>query len=485
MPLMTGDQYRDSIRKIHRNSRVYIGGEKISNPLDHPIVIPAQNTAAMTYELAQDPEYVDLMTAYSPYTGSKVNRFTHIYQSIDDMVKKVKMARMLGQKTATCFQRCTTLDTANALFIVTYQMDKKLGTEYHKRFLTFLKEMQENDYHLGVAMTDAKGDRSLRPIEQPDPDAWLHVAEEKSDGIVIRGAKTSQTGSANAHYTFVAPTAAIRKGEEDYAVAAAVPTDAEGLYHIYGRNPGDDRKYEPNVMDMGNPKFSSQETLMVFDNVFVPWEKVFLYKEVEFAGRIPFLFGANHRQTYGGCKAGVSDVLIGAVKLIAEYTGIDKIPHIRDKITDMVTLTETIYSCGLATALEGEKMETGSYFVNQLLGNVCKLNVAELPFKIARLAVDICGGVLGDAPSGKDLLSPEIGKFVEKYMKGVAGVPTENRMRLLYLVQSLLFGFNSVGYVVESLHGAGPPQAQKSSLYRLVDFEHKKNLAKNIANIKD
>ena len=483
MSLMTGDQYRESIRKM--DSKVYIGGEKISDPLDHPFVIPAQNTAAMTYDMAQDPAHVDLMTAYSPYIKSTVNRFTHIYQSIDDMVKKVKMARFLGQKTATCFQRCTTLDTANALFIVTYQMDKALGTEYHKRFLTFLKEMQENDYHIGVAMTDAKGDRSLRPSEQADPDMWLHIVEEKSDGIVIRGAKTSQTGSANAHYTFVAPTAGMRKGEEEYAVAAAVPGNAEGLYHIYGRNPGDDRKYEPDSMEMGNPRFSSQETLLVFDNVFVPWEKVFLYKEVEWAGRIPFLFGANHRQTYGGCKAGVSDVLIGATKLIAEYTGIDKMPHIRDKITDMVTLTETIYSCGLATALEGEKMETGSYYVNQLLANVCKLNVAELPFKIARLAVDVAGGILGDAPGSKEFASPEIGKFVDKYLKGVAGVPTENRMRLVYLVQSLLFGFNSVGYIVESVHGAGPPQAQKSSLYRLVDWEHKKNLAKSLANIKD
>jgi len=483
MTLMTGEQYRESIRKM--KSTVYIGGEKIDDFLDHPVVIPAQNTASMTYEFAQDPECEHLMTAYSPYIDAKVNRFTHIYQNIDDMIMKVRMARFLGQKTATCFQRCTTLDTANALYIVTYQMDKALGTEYHKRFLTFLREMQENDYHLGVAMTDAKGDRSLRPTEQKDPDMWLHIVEEKSDGLVIRGAKTSQTGSANAHYTFVAPTAGLRKGEEEYAVACAVPGNAEGLYHIYGRNAGDDRKYAPDLMDMGNPRFSSQETLMVFDNVFVPWEKVFLCREVEFAGRIPFLFGANHRQTYGGCKAGVSDVLIGATRLVAEYTGIERLPHVRDKLAEMVALTETIYSCGLATALEGEQVETGSYYVNQLLGNVCKLNVAELPFKIARCAIDIAGGIVGDAPGGKDLMSPEIGKFVDKYLKGVEGVPTEYRLRMLYLIQSLLFGFNSVGYVVESLHGAGPPQAQKSSLYRLVDWDHKKKLAKDIAGIKD
>ncbi len=481
MTLMTGDQYRESIRKMDQT--VYIGGEKVSDPLDHPVVIPAQNTAAMTYEMAQNPEHEDLMTAYSPYIEGKVNRFTHIYQSIDDMVKKVKMARLLGQKTATCFQRCTTLDTANALFIVTYQMDKALGTEYHKRFLSFLKEMQEKDYHVGVAMTDAKGDRSLRPTQQPDPDMWLHIVEEKSDGIVIKGAKTSQTGTVNAHYTFVAPTAGLRKGEEDYAVACAVPGDAQGVYHIYGRNPGDDRKYEPDLIDMGNPRFSSQETLLVFDNVFVPWDKVFLCKEVQWAGRIPTLFGANHRQTYGGCKAGVSDVLIGATKLLAEYTGIDKIPHIRDKITEMVALTETIYSCGLATALEGEQVETGSYYVNLLLGNVCKLNVAELPFKIAKRAVDVAGGILGDGPGGKDFKNPEVAKFVNKYFKGVEGVPAEHRMRLVYLIQSLLFGFNSVGYVVESVHGAGPPQAQKSTLYRLVDWDYMTGLAKDLAGI--
>jgi 4-hydroxybutyryl-CoA dehydratase/vinylacetyl-CoA-Delta-isomerase len=281
----------------------------------------------------------------------------------------------------------------------------------------------------------------------------------------------------------VAPTAAMKKEDRDYAVAFAVPTDAKGMIHIYGRNPGDTRKMEKTPVDLGNYRFSSQETLLVFDNVFVPWERVFLFKEVEFAGQIPFLFGANHRQTYGGCKAGVSDVLIGAVKLLAEYNGLDKMPHIRDKIIDMVRLTETIYSCGLATAIEGEKTEAGSYFINQLLGNICKLNVAALPFEMARLAVDIAGGVLGTMVSEKDLRSPEIGKYVEKYFKGLPEVPTEHKMRLIYLIQNLLFGVNSVGYVVESVHGAGPPAAQKSSLYRLVNFEAKKNLAKDIAGI--
>lgn len=483
MALMNGAEYKESLRKL--KPVVYIFGEKIDNPVDHPIVKPSQNAMAATYELAFEPEYEDLATAISPITGGKINRFSHIYQNIDDMIKKVKMARVLGQKTATCFQRCTTMDTANALYIVTHEMDQKLGTNYHERFLKFLKEIQENDLAVGVAMTDVKGDRSLRPHQQADPDLYIHVVEERKDGIVVRGGKSNQTGAINCHYTFVAPTAAMREEDRDYALAFAVPAGAEGIIHIYGRQSCDTRRLEGSEIDVGNYEFGAQETLMIFDNVFVPWEKVFLYKEWEFAGRIPTLFGANHRQTYGGCKAGVSDVLIGAVSLLAEYNGLDRLPHIRDKLAEMVQLTETIYCCGLATALEGQKMPSGSYFVNLLLGNVCKLNVASLPYEMARRAIDIAGGLVGTIPSEKELRHPEIGKYVEKYLKGTPDIPTEHKMRITYLIQNLLFGTNSVGYVVESTHGAGPPQAQKSTILRLADFEHKKELAKRIAGIRD
>jgi len=483
MTLMTGDEYKESLRK--QKPVVYIFGEKIDNPVDHPLVIPSQNAIAMTYDLAHDPQYEELMTATSPFTGGKVNRFTHIYQGIDDMILKVKMARILGQKTCTCFQRCTTMDTANALFIATYEMDQKLGTEYHKRFLKFLREVQEKDLDIGVAMTDVKGDRSLRPHEQADLDLYLHVVEEKSDGIVLRGAKSNQSGSINCHYTFVAPTAAMRAEDKDYAVACAVPTDAEGIIHIYGRQSCDTRRLEDCKIDVGNYNYGAQETIMIFDNVFVPWERVFLCGEYEFAGRIPLLFGANHRPTYGGCKAGLSDVLIGAVMLLAEYNGLDKFPHIREKIVEMVQLTETIYSCGLAAGLEGQKMASGSYFYNMPLGNVCKLNVAQLPFEMARRAVDISGGLLGTVVSEKELRHPVIGKYVERFLKGKPGIPTEYKMRIIYLIQNLLFGANSTGYVVESVHGAAPPQAQKSTLFRLIDWEAKKKMAKEIAGIKD
>jgi 4-hydroxybutyryl-CoA dehydratase/vinylacetyl-CoA-Delta-isomerase len=483
MSLMNGDQYRESIRKL--KPVFYMFGQKIENPYDHPIVRASQNSYALTYDLACDPQYEDLMTATSNLTGKKINRFGQIYQSIDDMIKKVKMVRVLCQKAGTCIQRCPTMDTGNVLYMVTDEMDKKLGTEYHKRFLNFFREVQEKDLSVGVAMTDAKGSRALRPHEQADPDLYLHVVEEKSDGIVVRGAKSNQTGSINHHYTFVAPTAAVRAEDKDFALAFAVPCDAEGIIHICGRQPGDTRRLEDSQIDVGNCKYGCMESLMVFNDVFIPWERVFLYKEYEFAGRIPNLFGANHRATYGGCKAGMSDVLIGAVKLAAEYNGVDNFPHIRDKILDMVRLTETIYSCGLATAVEGQKMPTGSYFIDPLLANVCKINVAELPFEMSKLAVDILGGLVGTVVSEKELEHPEIGKYVDKYLKGIPNVPTEHKMRIITLIQNLLFGTNSVEYVVESVHGAGSPQAQKRSLNRLVDFEAKKRMAKEIAGIED
>jgi 4-hydroxybutyryl-CoA dehydratase/vinylacetyl-CoA-Delta-isomerase len=481
MSLMTGDQYKQSLRKL--NPVVYIGGERITNPVDHPMVIPSQNAIAMTYDLAHDPQYADLMTTTSFITGNKINRFCNIYKSIDDMVNKVKMVRLLGQKTGTCFQRCTTMDTANALFLVTSEMDKKLGTEYHQRFIKFLKEVEEKDLDVGVAMTDVKGDRSLRPFEQKDPDLFLHVVEEKKDGIVVKGAKTSQTGSINCHYTFVAPTQRMKKEDRDYALAFVVPTDAKGIVHIYGRQSCDTRKMENSSIDVGNRLFGAQETLMIFDKVFVPWDHVFLYKEVDFSGSLPNIFAANHRQTYGGCKAGVSDVLIGAVTLLAEYLGTDKMPHIQQKLVEMVRYAETIYSLGLATGLEGKKMPTGSYFVNMELANVCKLNVADLPFEMGKRAVEICGGLLATMPSEKDLYKPEIGQYLEKYLQGAGGAPAELKMRIIYLVQNILFGTNSVGYVVESMHGAGPPETQRSALRGLANFQAKKEIAKKLAGI--
>ena len=480
--MMTPYQYEESLRKLHL--KVYLQGELIDNPVDHPIIRPSMNSVKMTYALAQDPQYEDLMTAKSHLTGEKINRFTHLHQSTEDLVKKVKMQRLLGQKTAACFQRCVGMDAMNAVDSTTFEMDKKYGTEYHKRFTSFLLKVQENDWTVDGAMTDPKGDRSLSPSKQADPDLYVHVVEKREDGIIVRGAKAHQTGAINSHMILVMPTIAMGPDDADYAVSFVCPSDAEGIYYIYGRQSCDTRKLEGGDIDVGNKEFGGHEALMVFDNVFIPWASVFMCGETDFAGMLVERFAGYHRQSYGGCKVGVGDVLIGATALAADYSGASKASHVKDKLIEMTHLNETLYSGGIACSAEGHKTASGTYLIDLLLANVCKQNVTRFPYEIARLAEDIAGGLMVTMPSEHDLKHPEIGKVVEKYFKGVSDVPTVERMRVLRLIENITLGTAAVGYRTESMHGAGSPQAQRIMIARQGNLEKKKELAKEIAGIR-
>ena len=325
MALMNKEQYIESLRNL--DIKVYLFGELLENFVDNPIIRPSINSVAMTYELAHDPEHEDLMTATSHLTGEKVNRFTHLHQGTNDLVKKVKMQRLLGQKTAACFQRCVGMDAFNAIFSTTYEIDEKYGTEYHKRFTEYMKHVQKNDLTVDGAMTDPKGDRGLAPSKQEDPDLFLRIVEKREDGIVVRGAKAHQTGSINSHEHLIMPTMSMGPDDKDYAISFAVPSDAEGVYMIYGRQSCDTRKLEDNQLDVGNSEFGGQEALVVFDDVFIPNDMVFLCGETEFAGVMVERFAGYHRQSYGGCKVGVGDVLIGASALASEYNGVPKASH--------------------------------------------------------------------------------------------------------------------------------------------------------------
>jgi 4-hydroxybutyryl-CoA dehydratase/vinylacetyl-CoA-Delta-isomerase len=481
MMLKTGKQYEESLRQM--NFKVYVQGELVENPVDHPIIRPSMNSVKMTYELAEKPEYADLMTATSHLTGEKVNRFCHLHQSAEDLVKKVKMQRLLGQKTAACFQRCVGMDAINAVDSTTFEMDQKLGTNYHERFVNFLTRMQEEDWIVDGAMTDPKGDRGLAPSKQADPDLFLRVVERREDGIVVRGAKAHQTGAINSHWILTMPTIAMGPEDKDYAVAFVCPADAEGVLYIYGRQSCDTRKLEEGDIDVGNKQFGGHEALMIFDDLFVPWENVLMCGETEFSGMLVERFAGYHRQSYGGCKVGVGDVLIGASALATDYNGVAKASHLKDKLIEMVHLNETLYACGIACSSEGHKTASGTYLIDLMLANVCKQNVTRFPYEIARLAEDIAGGLMVTQPSEQDLRHPEIGHYVEKYFRGVASVPTEHRLRIMRLIENITLGTAAVGYRTESMHGAGSPQAQRVMIARQSNLEQKKELAKAIAGI--
>lgn len=480
LTMMTAEQYEESLRALH--CEVYLFGKRLESVVDNPFIRPSMRAVAKTYELAHDPKWSDLMTATSHLTGKKINRFTHIHQSVEDLVKKSKMGRLLGRETGCCFQRCVGLDALNALSIVTYNVDEKYGTDYNNRFKTYLKYVQERDLTCDGAMTDPKGDRSLPPHQQKDPDMYLHVVEENNDSIVVRGAKAHQTGAVNSHEIIAMPTVSMREEDKKYAVSFALPADTEGIKYVIGRQPSDTRKVEGG-MDQGNVLFGGHEAMVIFDDVIVPRERVFLYTEHDFSGQLVEKFASYHRQSYS-CKVGVGDVLIGAAQTIAEYNGCEKASHIKDKIIEMNHLNETLYCGCIACAAEGYREPSGTYSVNTLLANVHKQNVTRFPYEIARLAQDIAGGLLVTMPSEKDFNSLEPGKWLKKYYRGVYD-STENRMRILRLIENLTLGSAAVGYLTESMHGAGSPQAQRIMISRLVPMEEKQKAAKRLCGISE
>lgn len=309
--------------------------------------------------------------------------------------------------------------------------------------------------------------------------------ERREDGIVVRGAKAHQTGAINSQEMIVMPTVSMKPEDKDYAVAFAVPTDAEGILMIIGRQSCDTRKMEGSELDVGNSEFGGVEALVVFNDVFVPNERIFLNGETEYAGVLVERFAGYHRQSYGGCKAGVGDVLIGAAAVAADCNGCAKASHIKDKLIEMTHLNESLYCCGIACSAEGKPTEAGNYMIDLLLANVCKQNVTRFPYEISRLAEDIAGGIMVTAPSEADFRDPVTGPYVEKYLKGAKDVSVEDRIRILRLIENLCLGTAAVGYRTESLHGAGSPQAQRIMISRQGDLPKKKEMAKKIAKIKD
>jgi 4-hydroxybutyryl-CoA dehydratase/vinylacetyl-CoA-Delta-isomerase len=483
MKIDSPEAYIESLRALER--RIYLLGERAENPVDHPMIRPAINAMAETYNLGDEPEAGELLFAQSHLTGERISRFTHIHQSAEDLVNKVLMQRLLGQRTSTCFQRCVGMDGINALYSVTYECDQEHGTEYHERFKEYLRYIQEENLVVDGAMTDVKGDRGLRPGEQSDPDLFVRVSERRPDGIVLRGAKVHQTGALNSHEILVMPTTAMRENEADYAVSCAVPATAEGITFVLGRQPSDTRKLEGSPLDVGNPTYGSQEAMIIFDDVFVPWERVFMCGELDQSGKVVERFAAYHRQSYGGCKVGVGDVLIGAAQLAAFYQGVDRVSHVRDKITEMVHLNETLFSCGIACSSRGKATSSGCYLVDVMLANVCKHNVTRFPFEISRLLQDIAGGLVVTMPSQKDFENPEIAPYLEKYLKGSSDVPVMDRIRVLKFIENMTMGCGAAAYLTESIHGAGSPQAQRIMILRQANLEEKVKLAKRLAGIED
>ena len=479
-PIRTGEEYIESLKG--RNLKVYLFGELVKEPVSHPMIRPSINAVARTYDLAVEEE--ELASSQSSISGERVNRFLHIAENAEDLVLQNKMQRKLGQLTGTCFQRCVGMDALNSLHSTTFEIDEKHETKYHERLLEFIKMVQHENLVIGGAMTDMKGDRSLTPSEQEDPDLFLHIVDRDDKGVYVTGAKGHQTGTINSHWMIVMPTMRLLENDKDYAIVGALPVDAPGLTYIYGRQSCDTRSMEQGDIDVGNSEYGGQETMVIFDRVFIPNEMIFMDGEYEFASMLVERFTCYHRRSYV-CKTGLGDVLIGAAAAIAEYNGVPKVSHIKDKLIEMTHLNESIYAAGIASSYQSHKMKSGVFLNDDMLANVCKHNVTRLPYELARLAQDIAGGILVTLPSEAEFRSAETGPLLKKYLKGKSGIEVENRMRILRLIENMTMGRNAVGYLTESMHGAGSPQAQRIQIARQMQLGYKKQLAKNLAKVKE
>jgi len=479
MKLKNGAEYMDSLRSI--SPVIYYRGKRIEDVVSHPATAPHVRAAAMTYALAADEEHKNIATATSHLSGNTISRFTHVHQNVEDLIKKVKFLRVLGQKTGTCFQRCVGLDGINAVYSVIYEMDKKNGTDYMERFKKWLTYIQDENLMVVGAMTDPKGDRSKSPVEQPDPDQYVHIVDRSDKGITIRGAKLHMTGAVNSHEILIMPTTALDEQSRDYAVICAVPVDATGITMIFGRQAGDDRRDNLERIDVGKPRFGAVggEAVIAFENVFIPWDRVFMGGETEFTGDVVYRFAAHHRANYGACKTGLMDVLTGAVAYLAFMQGTAKASHVKDKITEMIHLCETLYCSSIACSAEGWETPSGAYMVDTMLANVCKQNITRYHFEVARLALDLAGGFIATLPSEYDLENEDVGHLVKKYFSVVEGIPTEQRIKIARMIEAMTSGTA----LVESMHGAGSPQAQRIMILREGKLDQKIKLAKALVGI--
>jgi 4-hydroxybutyryl-CoA dehydratase/vinylacetyl-CoA-Delta-isomerase len=479
MKLKNGAEYIESLRRL--KPTIYYKGKRIDDVTRHPATAPHVRAAAMTYALASSREHRGLATATSHLTGRTISRFAHVHQSVEDLIKKIKLLRVLGQKTGTCFQRCVGHDGINATYSVAYEIDQKYGTDYFEWFKKWLIYIQDENLMVVGAMTDPKGDRSRGPADQADPDQYVHIADRRADGIVIRGAKLHMTGGVNSHEILVMPTAAMDERSRDYAVICALPVDAPGVTMIFGRQASDDRRDRRERIDVGKPSFGAVggEAVIAFEDVFVPADRIFMDGQTEFTPPIVYRFAAHHRANYGACKTGLMDVLIGAVSYLTQIQGTAKASHVRDKVTEMIHLCETLYSSSIACSAEGWPTASGAYMVDTMLANVCKQNVTRFHFEIARLAVDLAGGFIATLPSQYDVESEDVGHLVKKYFTGVEGIPWKDRIKIARLIEAMTGGTA----LVESMHGAGSPQAQRVMIFREGDLDKKIKLAKGLVGI--
>ena len=474
--MVTQEEYLSRLAKMRNN--VYLDGEKVGR--QDPRILQGSQAVRITFELANNPEFEDLLTATSHITGKKINRFTHVHQSKEDLLKKQEMTRKLCGMVGGCIQRCMGCDMLNGISVVSKDIDNKYGTHYYDNFLKYLEYFQENDLVAAGAQTDTKGDRLARPSQQWDPDQYLHVVERREDGVVVCGCKVHNTIAPYADEIIVTPTRLMGKTEGDYAIAFAIPADAEGIYLICRDALVSKREanLEAPITNIGDV-----ESMTVFDHVFIPNERIFMNGETEFAGPMALSFALYHRHSYTGCKPGVGDVIMGATALLADYNNITKEGHVKEKLVDLISVAELVYAAGMASAYKSRKAASGTQVPDVIYANVGRRHAGHNIFHEYNILCDIAGGLSCTLPGSKDYNNPEISEYVKKYVTRREGVSAEDCYRAYAMASDILTGdFYSI-MLVAGVHGGGSPIMEDIAIIGSYDLKSKKALAKHLAGI--
>jgi len=475
------DDYYDRLLKMKPN--IWIGEEKVGR--DDSRLQGGMNIIRETFDRAIDPEFEDLCTVTSHITGEKINRFCHIHQNIDDLLKKQRMTRVLCHRVGGCIQRCMGIDALNALSVITYELDQALGTDHYQRFLTFLKYFQQNDLVGSCASTDPKGDRTKRPYEQEDPDQYLRVIETKEDGIVVRGAKINITNTPYADEIIVVPCRFMGPEDKDYAVSFAIPADWDGVKLL--ARPAYFKKIKN--LDIRTLTMGDSETFIIFDDVFIPNERIFLNaqgdpRQTPYAGFLALMFAHFHRHSYTGCKTATSEILASAAALVAEYNGIENTSHVKEKISHIIGTAELVFAAGESSALHSEKAPSGTQVPDEILTNAGRRLAGQEIYNEYKILADLSGGLIATLPFVESFYSEEVGDLAKKYLKRNPKVNPENILKCFKGIECLAVSDIAGLLQVAGLHGGGSPQMETITMMGRYDLEKLKNISKYLFGIK-
>ncbi len=458
--LMDAAGYRESLRAYR--PRVFVGGQRVERVADEALLLPGINGIGVTYDLAHDAAYRPIMTAVQGSSGKTVNRMLHIDAGSSDLLAKLEAVRLVC-KISGCAQRYLTHDAFNGILQATMRADANHGTDYSQRFLAYLHRVQDEDLTCGVAMTDAKGDRSLRPGQQANRDSYVHIKERRPDGIVIRGTKAIVTGAPYVHEFLVMPCRTHAKGDEDFALCCAVPCDAEGIT-IVARPAG--RPGDPAAKF--SAKYGQSTGAVMFDDVFVPWDRVFMAGETEEAGYLTTSYATHHRHSCIAARAGFGDLLIGAGALMVEANGLDadRHSHVREQLVELITITESFFACGVAASVYCSKDASGVAMPDAVFANTGKLLLATKIYDMHRIAHYVSGGLVVALPGPDEDHNPETSASLAAVLTGRPDIPYEQRAEVARFIEDLTVSKEAGWYSVISLHGGGSPEAMKREIWR-------------------